>query len=133
MKITELFDRTVDWDWEIRPEYEEGVATINKNHIELTFFINPNKSVDIMFTVNGRMHITGGGSAVAIFGAVVTAVVKWINTHNPKEFAFTAAAKEPSRIALYSKMSTRLASMLPYTLKTTTKGIETEFQFTRQQ
>jgi hypothetical protein len=136
MRLTELFNKTVPWKWQISPNHAIAIAMINKKKIKMTLFIDTDPAdpsshqIDMMFDVNGRADITGGGDAVPIMSAVANEIIKYINHYPVSKLVFTA--KESSRARLYSAMSARLRNKIPYDLSIEQSSGGTEYVFVKR-
>lgn len=136
MKITELFDRSVPWKWQMSPNHAIAVAMINGKKVKMTLFIDSSDTqpgsheVDMMFDVDGRSDVTGGGDAVLIMSAVTNEILKYLNHYPVSKLVFTA--KEASRARLYSAMCARLKNKIPYDLSVEQSGNNTEYVFVKR-
>lgn len=113
--VTELFDRAVDWLWHTTHAGNLSAhAEIEGKDVDVTFKVKPNNAVEIDFSVNDEYSATGTGSEVAIFSAVIQAIVKYITEHQPRLVWFTAVTREPKRVKLYNALSKRIGARIPY-------------------
>jgi hypothetical protein len=124
--ITELFDTNVKWN--ISKQDKRNmifVSTIDGKDVEIEYHsIDDNFSkVSVSFTVDGEWDVTGTGSAMRIFGAVINNMKQFISKVNPNFVAFTAikvgntAANDDeytTRSNLYKRMIIRFADNSGY-------------------
>lgn len=123
--ITEVLNTKLNWK---HSSYKSGKQTIHEfvtvvdgSNIKLTIDDEPGVVAEIYFERDGKMNVTGQGSAAEIFGAVLNKVVEWLNEQpeKPKQIYFTAenpaSGKWKSRESLYDRMVKRYASKLGYT------------------
>lgn len=79
--------------------------------------------VNLSFSVDGSVGITGQGDAFKIMATVLDVIKDFIKNHEPKGIKFTADKEEgeseewQSREKLYSKMIERFATTVGYKVK----------------
>lgn len=114
-------------------------AAFNINGKDYRTYFAPIKSIkDTAFTVDfeyrppgaddpydddaePRLDITGMGDEFRVFATVGVITKEFIEKQKPKELHFTA--DEPSREALYTRLTKRLASVTGYKVKKADSGI----------
>ena len=123
--ITELFDTNVNW--KIAKQDERNmifVSTIDNKDVKIEYHsMDDNFSkVSVSFTVDGEWDVTGTGSAMRIFGAVINNMKQFISTVKPNFVAFTAIKvgntasndEYTTRSNLYKRMVIRFANNSGY-------------------
>lgn len=130
MKLLELFDKPIVTKWEAKdPGYWKTSFKIG----ETTYTIDAGGSnhISINFDADGEQGITGKGNEIAVFSAVCKAIIELIKTRKPKEFSFQALKNQPSRVKLYDRLSTRLASQTGYKLEVDELLMSVRYNFTK--
>lgn len=123
--ITELFDTNVNWT--IAEQDKRNmifVSTIDNKDVKIEYHsMDDNFSkVSVSFMVDGEWDVTGGGSAMRIFGAVINNMKQFVNKVKPNFIAFTAIKvgntadndEYTTRSNLYKRMIVRFADNLGY-------------------
>ena len=123
--ITELFDTNVNWT--IAEQDKRNmifVSTIDNKDVKIEYHsMDDNFSkVSVSFMVDGEWDVTGGGSAMRIFGAVINNMKQFVNKVKPNFIAFTAIKvghtadndEYTTRSNLYKRMIIRFADNLGY-------------------
>lgn len=68
----------------------------------------------------GELNISNTGDEYEVFGTVLAIIREYMGRYSPAAISFSAETKEPSRIKLYDRMVTRIAS--GWTVKTEILG-----------
>lgn len=124
--ITELFDTNVNWT--IAEQDKRNmifVSTIDNKDVKIEYHsMDDNFSkVSVSFMVDGEWDVTGGGSAMRIFGAVINNMKQFVSKVKPNFVAFTAIKvgntasnddEYTTRSNLYKRMVIRFANNLGY-------------------
>lgn len=121
--ITELFDTNVNWT--IAEQDKRNmifVSTIDNKDVKIEYHsMDDNFSkVSVSFMVDGEWDVTGGGSAMRIFGAVINNMKQFVSKVKPNFIAFTALKvgntddEYNTRANLYKRMVIRFADNSGY-------------------
>ena len=124
--ITELFDTNVNWT--IAEQDKRNmifVSTIDNKDVKIEYHsMEDNFSkVSVSFMVDGEWDVTGGGSAMRIFGAVINNMKQFVSKVKPNFIAFTAIKvgntadnddEYTTRSNLYKRMVIRFANNSGY-------------------
>lgn len=124
--ITELFDTTVSWKFSKDNNKKNFLfsSIIDNKEVKLEYHSmddNFNK-VSVSFMVDGEWDVTGGGSAMRIFGAVINNMKQFVSKVKPNFIAFTAIKvghtadndEYTTRSNLYKRMVIRFADNSGY-------------------
>ena len=92
---------------------------IDNQNIEMSYTIaSTAPEVNIVFTVDGTMKVTGKGNQMKIFGAVINHITSWIKEHPEINLInFSSHKEDPndnSRSKLYSRLVKRYASKMGF-------------------
>lgn len=126
MLLTELFDKTLRWDW-IDMSFNSSTATFktpNGQMIKVFFhsyeepsseYPNDPSLAELEFNKMmpreriGTSKITGTGEQFLVFATVLDIAQDYAKRHPTTTIEFGADTTEPSRVKLYTKMVNRLA------------------------
>lgn len=141
--IEEAFDTKIKWTLKTDTRTREQLVKVYRGKVE---FRDPEwkrydielrfssglsadkplgQMVDISFTVNGSTQVTGKGSQMQIFGAVINQIKTYVK-ENPDidEISFSASKPDdfagrpnPSRSKLYSRLLKKYASKMGFNFK----------------
>lgn len=133
--ITELFN--TKGTWKIKAEsnsYRVYEAVVGS----LTYMVGFTEyKGDWGFTFKQKdwnsYRLSGDGNAAAVLSIMIEILNDFLQDKQPEKFSFSASLSEPSRVAVYRRMVSRLAHSIPYTCEEHTSGTQLEFKFTRQQ
>lgn len=92
---------------------------IDNQNIEMSYTVaSTAPEVNIVFTVDGTMKVTGKGNQMKIFGAVINHITSWIKEHPEINLInFSSHKEDPddnSRSKLYSRLVKRYASKMGF-------------------
>ena len=94
-----------------------ATARVGKRWMEIDFVRVSDRTeprvLEISFSIDGSMHITGGGDAIRIFNTVLVALDKFLKQNTPPDY-FVFGAEDASRISLYSRMLSRFLASVGY-------------------
>ena len=123
--ITELFEKP--YRWQLKKDDEKRVmyqaVTDTGDRLRIDFEKWSGGIVNLSFSVDGSVGITGQGDAFKIMATVLDVIKDFIKNHEPKRIKFTADKEEgeseewESREKLYSKMIERFAKKVGYKVK----------------
>ena len=123
--MNEAFDTKIKWTkMDSRSASSGGNiqkyrGKIDNQNIEMSYTIaSTAPEVNIVFTVDGTMKVTGKGNQMKIFGAVINHITSWIKEHPEINLVnFTSHKEDPddnSRSKLYSRLVKRYASKMGF-------------------
>ena len=126
MKLFEVLDRAVEWEWTTEPLPNTSSCSAifhvgeDKDEYHVKFYRMPiyfdNKRYDyweLLFFYrdkDGKDHedITGTGHALEVFSTVSTIAKDFVKKADPKLFAFASRRRETSRVKLYTRFAKQL-------------------------
>jgi len=130
MKLFEVLDRHVDWEWTHKTSDQwSAIFSVDDRTAFVTFDMQPNpfgeefegddtvpdEVVIISFITHktnnydtSTTEITGTGNEFQIFATVANIVGEFIKSQHPPALVFSAASKEPSRVKLYKRFIKKL-------------------------
>lgn len=141
--IEEAFDTKIKWTLKTDIKTKEQLVKVYRGKVEIrdpewkrydielrfSSGLSADKPlgqlVDISFTVNGSTQVTGKGSQMQIFGAVINQIKTYVK-ENPDidEISFSASKPDdfagrpnPSRSKLYSRLLKKFASKMGFNFK----------------
>jgi hypothetical protein len=111
--LNEVFDPNIAYDIKWGPNQYSGGYQANawSNDLKTPLTVEFRKEwpnlpyIKIVFDVNRKMGITGGGNALPIFATVIKAVKEYVAERQPEYFFFSA--EEESRRSLYNSLAKR--------------------------
>jgi len=127
--ITEVFDKPFSWKF-VRGGYRTGQSiasfeTDSEEHQEIKVILDYfGGRLDVSFTSNGSLNLTGKGNAGRILATVLEILLKFIKEADPSSVKFIAATDSPARERVYKKMVDRYLKGSGYMLDKT-KRVET--------
>jgi hypothetical protein len=137
----EAFDTEAEWVL----GYEDGpikvfATKVDDAYIELTYKLMNNGDLYIEFSRGGRMKVTGEGTQMKIFGAVINHIKSYTAKTNPERLVFSAfkpntgafGTPDTTRSALYQRMLQRFANQNGYDFSKEDTGSEDTFLLTRK-
>ena len=135
MRINELFAGGADWEWIGRTRsLSKAKFTVEDQDYEV-WFAGDLHAVHIGFMWKRdekySMGTTGTGNAAQVMSTVIAIIKSFVDETQPPEFYFSGNGA--SRVRLYTRMATRLASMAPgYTMTSYDEGDARNWSFTRK-
>ncbi len=139
--ITELFDTNVGWNLSNRDERNMVFDTrIDDKSIELEYHSMADnfRKVSVSFTVDSEYDVTGSGSAMRIFGAVINNMKQFISKVTPDVVVFTSLKvgntddEYTTRSNLYKRMIIRFADSMGYSYNFQDQGNMDRFVLTKK-
>jgi len=127
--ITEVFDKPFPHKL-VRGGYGSGQTiytfeTDSEDYQEIKVILDFfGGRLDVSFTSNGSLNLTGKGNAGRILATVLEILLKFIKEANPSDVKFIAATDSPARERVYKKMVDRYLKGSGYMLDKT-KRVET--------
>jgi hypothetical protein len=126
-EITELFDNKAGWKWTRSSDHETTADfSIGDAFYQVGFGIvahdgyGNNPTWEVAFEdSDGDFNLTGNGNAFAVFATVADIILDFIKKATPYKLQFSASTKEPSRVTVYRKMASKLATKVNYSLSET--------------
>ena len=122
--ITELFDTNIKWQFSKDAAKKNFLFNANIDNKDVTIeyhsMAGDFNHVSVSFTVDGEYDVTGGGSAMRIFGAVINNMRLFVEKVKPDMVVFTALkvgendSDYTTRSNLYKRMIVRFADNLGY-------------------
>ena len=111
MRLNEIFDKALPWEWDKNPSDTNMVAFFQVDDAEYNVEFDSSMEGQWGFDF-GRSEsnnspvseITGTGNQYAVFATVVDIVKEFISQNDPNHIVFSADRNEPSRIKLYNRM-----------------------------
>ena len=138
---TEAFDTEAEWVL----GYEDGpikvfATKVDDAYIELTYKLMTNGDLYIAFSRGGSIKVTGEGTQMKIFGAVINHIKSYTAKTKPKRLIFSAfkpntgafGSQDTTRSSLYQRMVQRFAGQHGYDFEKQDTGLEDTFILTRQ-
>lgn len=131
--VTEMFDSEASLKWTEFGNDTHAFFNVGGNAFKIDFTYISKGVWFVMFEdILKGAGITGGGNAAAVFSVVLSALKQFVAEKMPDEVYFTAATDEPSRVSLYKRMCSKLASGIDYTLTISANQKNTKFKFVRR-
>jgi hypothetical protein len=138
---TEAFDTEAEWIL----DYEDGpikvfATKVDDAYIELTYKLMTNGDLYIAFSRGGRSSVTGEGTQMKIFGAVINHIKSYTAKTKPQRLVFSAfkpntgpfGTQDATRSVLYQRMVQRFAGQNGYDFEKQDTGSEDTFILTRR-
>lgn len=114
MRISELFDRALPYEWDQGPHYAVASAVDRQGAtLDTVFTSNEDGMVDIEFQRGGSMATTGHGDEYMIFSTVIKAIREYMNTNPQVRIVYFSG--DDDRIALYNRLADKLAAEFGFT------------------
>jgi hypothetical protein len=137
----EAFDTEAEWIL----DYEDGpikvfATKVDDAYIELTYKLMTNGDLYIAFSRGGRSSVTGEGTQMKIFGAVINHIKSYTAKTKPQRLVFSAfkpntgpfGTQDATRSVLYQRMVQRFAGQNGYDFEKQDTGSEDTFILTRR-
>ena len=116
MILRELFDKPAKW---IEVDNDMGFAyqfqTKDGKGYEVTLDVDDDFVYEVIFADEaGNIDLTGAGNAAEVLGTVIAILRAHVKEHNMPDLSFSAEAKEPSRVKLYTRLVNKLSGEMGY-------------------
>jgi hypothetical protein len=137
----ESFDTEAEWVLGYKDGPIEVFATkIDDAYIELTYKLMTNGDLYTAFSRGDRSSVTGEGTQMKIFGAVINHIKMYTAKTKPKRLIFSAfkpttgafGTQDTTRSSLYQRMVQRFAGQNGYDFEIENTGSEDTFILTRR-
>jgi len=114
--LRELFDKPAKW---VEVDNDMGFAyqfqTKDGKGYEVTLDVDDDFVYEVIFADEaGRIDLTGAGNAAEVIGTVIAILKAHVKEHNLPDLSFSAEAKEPSRVRLYTTLVNKLSGDMGY-------------------
>ena len=118
--VTELFDKPVRWKLDTENPYRLTYeAKIDGTTLSVDFLNKGNEDWEMVFDVNGKSNVTGGGNEIAVFSTVLDIMKDFDKRTDAQIIRFDAAKGAEdgsSREKLYDRFVRKFASSHGYNL-----------------
>jgi len=129
MKLTEIFDKQFDFDWDYNTDRGDVAFTRLDNNSMLKVFFEDltNNQIGIAFSLNNRFSTTyNNKDQFLIFSAVYQAIKDYFHYNHDIDSIYFSA-EEGSKVKLYRKFIDRYASKFGFKLKEEYKSFNSAF------
>ena len=116
MRITELFDTTVDYEWSTNSSGgPRGTTMMQDKPMSVDFYPNNPESGmwAVEFDIEGETKKTGAGNELKVFAAFMQALDHVLKENHPECMWWTASVSEPTRVSMYQKLVNRAGRRNP--------------------